>query len=286
MSSRNWLNLGLLTAFVLLAALAFYDEAETPGEQLPRLSDLDPASLTRFRIERPDGANLEFEKITGAWRVTAPYEADANDQRVKSLLNVLTAPSFTRFAAEANKLAQYKLQPPLASLFAGGTRFDFGDTDPLNKRRYVLNANQVHLLADNQFPLLLTAPYVLTSTRLLPENGTPVEIRLATHTLRRDAQSAWQIEPAIEGLEKDALERLAEDWRLGRALRVSAPDASQPAWHVDIKLQDGRQYRFGVIKRDPELLLVREDQALRYHFALNQGRVLIDAPRPPQAETP
>lgn len=286
MNSRNWLNLGLLIVFCLLAALALWDEPDQKGEQAPRLSGIDPGKLSRFSIERPDSTNIEFQKDDKGWRVIRPFTATADEKRVLALLTVLTAPAFTVFAVEPDKLTQYKLKPPLASLVADGQRFDFGDTDPLNKRRYVLHAGRIHLLSDNQFPLLLTAPYVMTSTRLLPSASAPVEIQLATHTLRRDHENTWHIEPAINGVEHDALAKLAEDWRLGRALRVSAPDQSKPDWWISVKLQDGSQYRFGVITRDPELLLVREDQALGYHFALEQGRVLINAPHPPKPDLP
>jgi hypothetical protein len=69
-----------------------------------------------------------------------------------------------------------------------------------------------------------------------------------------------------------------EDWRLA-ASRLTQPAAGRPeAETIEVRLVDGRTLRLGVRQREPELVLVRADEKLSFHFSGEMARRLLSPP--------
>ncbi|MDZ7735061.1 MAG: hypothetical protein U5P41_02135 [Gammaproteobacteria bacterium] len=77
------------------------------------ISDINVDDITTsLRIERPDAATIELRKdASGDWRLTQPMQADAEDDRIASILLLPQSGSESRFPATDQKLDRFGLSP-------------------------------------------------------------------------------------------------------------------------------------------------------------------------------
>jgi hypothetical protein len=156
------LNLALVGLVGLLALAAFL--WSTPGlDTGTPVTRLDPAAVSEVRIERPGVAVQAFERLPDGWRMTAPQSAAADAERLDRLVQIAAAPSHRRLPAEAVDAAELGLAPPAITLILDHTRLELGDTEPVNRRRYLRVGRQVHLIDDRFAHLLWGAPRSLVA---------------------------------------------------------------------------------------------------------------------------
>ncbi len=143
-------NLILLMIAAALGVLVWWSQPVP----IPRLSNLDPATVPRITIEQQGAERAIVLTRKGAsWLVDG---RPADGQRVQQLLKLLRTPSLHRFEAP-DSLQPYGLDRPSWVVAFGSERFEFGATDPINGWRYVLNRGTVHLIGDG-FRHHLSAP--------------------------------------------------------------------------------------------------------------------------------
>ena len=283
MSRRAALNLLLLGAVAVLAALVFLQPGIETPPPVPTLTDRAPDSVARLRIERSGQTAVLLEKREGRWLMVEPLSLPANGFRIQTLLEVLGAATERSYRVQDLELARFGLEPPQASLVLDDLRLDFGDTESLSGRRYLRVGDRVHLVTDRFYHLTVSgAPGFVHLGPLGPEPQ-PVAIEVPELTLRLQ-EGRWVAEPEHPEAGADAVQGLVDAWRTAQAITVRAlepPGAGRP---VTVTLTgQGEPLHFLVSETPHALVLARPDAGVQYHLPVESGDRLLRlrAPAPP-----
>jgi hypothetical protein len=291
MKSKLWLNLGLLAVVGILTLLAAFEPGKKKEEVIP-LAQFDAAAVQKIEISGKE--TLSLERKDGHWFIAAPFQAPANERRVDLLLKIPAKASAARYPAVSGELARFGLASPSAVLRLDDLVLEFGDSDPIQQRRYVKVGDTLHLVEDD-FQHHLSAPATdYVEKKLLAENPDIVKIELPGLTLNREEGGKWRSEPAQPS--PDPLYELVNAWKYARAYDVKRHEAKDapPAETIRVTLAQGKPVEFGIVRRAPELVLLRANWGLEFHLTEETSKSLLtlkaaeakpDAP-PPEATHP
>lgn len=280
MKKRLLLNLGLAVMVAALVLVVWFEPGIDREAGSVRLTTLAAEEISTIRIQRSGQDEIELERgKDGQWRLTAPLQAPANEFRIEPLLQIAGATSHVRFAAEPGELAGFGLDPPRAVLRIDAVDIAFGDTEPLDHRRYVQIGNIVHLVDDHYLHRLQLGPASFVSNRLLPAGSHPVRLALPDFTIEQDAQGRWSIDPEQE-ISMDALNQIVDAWTHASALLVEVYDGGEAQGKISISLQGSEQpLEYLVIESQVDFVLALPEAGLVYHLGSDQGdRMLKPAP--------
>lgn len=153
MSKRTLINLFLLTLIVVLGL--YIQKNPVEKTRVISLTTLMPDEINTIVIQRQDLTEIIFEKNNKVWKITSPFEAEADPDKVKSLLYFLNLRSRHQQAiSDKKQLLRFNLDQPEVSLFLNDQQFDFGASNDFNHYRYVLHNNAVHSVKDITYHLL------------------------------------------------------------------------------------------------------------------------------------
>lgn len=278
MSRRSVLNLALLALAAALAALVYWE----PGLERPagpaKLTTLAPADITRLVIRPQRGQEIRLERDAGTWMMRAPIAAYANEFRIDALLGIAQADSQAQFAAATLDLAKFRLDAPATVLQLNDLELAFGDSEPLDHRRYVRVGATVHLIGDDYFYRLQTDFPSFVSSRLLPPQARPAQIRLPGFSIER-ADGQWRLAPAQQQPSMDALNGFVDEWARAQAVELDRYAGEPAQGAITVTLEGAAApLEFLLLEAEPELVLARADLGLRYHFTAEQARRLLQPP--------
>jgi hypothetical protein len=288
---RAWLSLAVL--FVAVSALGgwLYHKPRVQNNGLHALSDVKPEQVDRIRIERRGpGASSETsagppspaapvlaELARGAdgWRVTAPFSARADSVQVERLLAILATRSAVRYPAA--DLARYGLLEPAVAVTLDDQTFSFGAINTISREQYVLTRGAVHAIALAQRHAPPREVDALISRLLFAPNESPVRFELPQFTGAL-TEGAWSFTPAPENVAADERNAWADAWRHAIALTAARDDGRTPVSNVIVQLKDGRKLELGVLQLEPELVLLRADEGVQYHFLPEVAKKMLSLP--------
>lgn len=274
MKSRWILNLVLAAVVVALAAFVFLRPSKKPEASAPPLTAIAPESVQRIRLERPNQEPVVIARAGDDWRLEAPLKARADRFRVDGLLHVATAPVETRFAAPAGALAQYGLDKPQARLWLNGAEIRFGALHAFQNAQYVLYNGQVALIPAASFRAVASPVNAFFSTHLVEDKRKPIAFALPGFSLAlRDG--IWRATPVNKNVSNDAINDFVNEWRYARALSVQRATGARAKQTVRITYLDEpvtpaskpKTLDIGIVSQKPELVLLRKDEGLEYHFS-------------------
>ena len=277
--SNRWLVNLALVAMVVILALAVYLTRTGESQQGGfRLTTLQPQDISRLRLQRPKRETIMLEHSDFGWRLTEPVAARANRFNVEQLLGLAQAPADLNIAAHERDLSRYGLDKPSARVWLNDTEIDFGSIHPLKNQHYVLHDRMIYLVSSRYFALAAYPYSNFIDTRLLEEEPVPVSIALRDFSVAlRDG--TWHRFPDIKELSADRVNRFVEEWRHASALSVERYSGTPPSERVRITFSTHEKevsIDFGVLARKPELILVRIDEGLQYHFPEEIGKRLLN----------
>ena len=282
LASRNRLNLALAFAVAVLALLAWFRPGlKAPDAGAPLLPKAPEA--THIRIAPTGATAAELTREADGWHMTAPLRMRADDAAVDDLLQLLTLPVDAGFPAMSD-LSVYDLDKPLLRLTLDGTELDFGGTQPIDQRRYVLLDGRVHLVSGVLFYRLAQNAYDWLDKRLLPEGGEVTAIQLPHATVAQDQAGRWQISPADKSLDAKRLAKLAQAWQEARADNVAAIGKHVVEGEVALSLKGtDAPVRFQIYKDADSLILARPALGLQYQLdPMERAALLLQHVAPPQ----
>lgn len=292
MKKRWLLNLALIALLATLSLVAFYQPGQKKEPAGTPLTELTTDSVQRIRLQRGRQPEIVLEKSGEQWRMTAPRVARASEYRVRELLRLATTPVQTHFTPAAGALGTYGLEAPGSTVWLNDTALRFGGMHPLENNVYVLSGQKVWLVPGAHLRAAQSGLEDLLSPNLLDDQAKIQALRFPGFSLKQNEQGAWVRTPELKTLSSDRVNRFVEEWRLARALLV-APAAGKAARErvtITILRHDKPvAIEFGVITRKPELVLVRYDEKLEYHFPEDVGARLLDLqpdPEPPATAEP
>lgn len=280
MNPRVALNIVLVLLVAGLAVFAVYEPGHEPAQERARLTTLQPGQIERIGFAPRIGEAIDFARQDTTWFITSPVEARADGARLESLLEILSAPSHAHFPARELDLAQFELADPRRVLILNGQRMSFGNTDPVNRRRYVLFDDQVHLITDLFYHYLITDLPSYVDPRLLPPDSEPAALTLPARALVRDADGSWEVNPPAGDLPADAVPTLLDNWRRARAVQVKRYEQTADGASVHVRLAGGETLSYVVVTGEDELVLVRPDIGMAYHMPAAAAEHLLDLSPP------
>lgn len=276
---RWWLNAALVLIVAALAAFAWYRTAYPPQESKPTLTALDPGTIRRVEIERAKQPAVVLEHGEGGWRLAAPLKARADGFAVDSLLRLAHAPVEATVTPTDTELGRYGLAPPALTVRFDGNEILFGDPHPLRGDYYVRHGGAIRLISNRYYAQAATNFTNFIDARLFEPGRKPISFKLPGFAVTMK-DGGWQRQPEIPALSSDRINAFVDEWRHARALQVQKYSGRHPAQQVEVTLEDENNrpvtLRIGVVARKPELVLVRFDEGLEYHFPEETGRRLFD----------
>ena len=220
MSIRLLLNLLLIVVAGGLALFIYLGPGKSPEQGVDTVSSIDPDSVSAIQLARTQGETLNFSRRDEQWFIAGNPEQPADDFQVGTLLAVASATSDRHYPAMTLDLKTMGLQPPLATLILDTARFDIGNTNPLDKLRYVLHGDTVYLVTD-RFQHLVNARHSnFIDRRLLPPGTVVTGLTMPGLTLRLGADNHWSLQPADPAVSASAIRALVNAWENARALYV------------------------------------------------------------------
>jgi hypothetical protein len=275
MKPKILLNLVLLLVLATLIGVAFFE----PGKQESKpvyLTDVDVDALNHFELSNQE--NLVFEKRDGHWWLLSPFEAPANEIRIRQLLNVAKAESRAHYPVKPEELAKFGLDKPKAVLNLGPVTLRFGGSEPIDMLRYVQIGETLHLVTDDFSHHLLAQATDYVDKKLLPEDAKLKSLSLPGLNARVGDKGQWVLESP--GDDASAMFELANTWQSARAIEIKRHEGQALGDAIRIGLANGQPVEFVILQREPDLLLVRPDWKLEYLIAAESGKHLLSLQKP------
>jgi Domain of unknown function (DUF4340) len=275
------LNLALLIVIAGLGTFAWYRSGHEPKANKPSLTAVKATAVQKIEITRPQHPAVQLERRDGNWRLTAPIAARADSLAVNSLLRALQAPVALKggITSTGADLARYGLEPPKLTLRFDAATIEFGERHPLKDERYVKYGSAVQLIPD-QYYTQAAVPYAnLIDSRLIEPGRKLVSIKLPDFALTLK-DGVWERTPEIKALSSDRINAFVDEWQHARALQVKPHSDKKPVEEtvtLEFEQPGGSKsdLTIGVIAREPELVLYREDENLEYHFPQDTDQRLL-----------
>lgn len=278
---RGWLlNIALLAAVALLAWLAW----RTPSrEEAARetLSAVRPAAVSRITLTRPDRPPIAIERRGEHWWITAPLQARADEFQVLRMLTILEAQPTARLSAADR--TRFELDPPSAILDIDGVQYAFGGINSVTREQYVQRGETIHAVELRHGAALPPNASALIRRALLAETEQPVALALPEFTVSKN-NGQWTLSPPSAEAGADELQRYVDQWRMASAAAAEPYDNRPARNDIRITLADGTTLMFGVLQREPQLVLWRHDNGLQYTFLAAAARALLARPGAAAAE--
>lgn len=285
MSSRLIVNLLLLVAVAILGAIAVFEPGHDQQASEVLLTTDQPRDIRQIVIESPDAARIRITKEDSGWQIREPIAVAANTFRIDSLLQIVRAKSYSHYPVQGLDLSRYQLQKPLGRISLDDTTIQFGGTEPLENRRYVLVDGQVHLIADNHYyQTMLSLPAVVDNA-LVPAGRKLQALHLPTIELRHGNNGSWQTIPRKPDISMDDINVMLDEWRNARALNISAYENDSPVGRVTLDFDDGSSLEYDVLEKEPDWILGRRDIGMRFHLGQTLAEQLwLTGPLPVSGE--
>jgi hypothetical protein len=272
---RTWIGLGALLAVVAaLAAWVHLKPQRSDATLAYALSATEPAAVRTIRYEPGAEEPLVLERTDQGWRISAPFAGRADRFQVERLLAILQARASARYPAA--ELARFGLDQPAASLMLGDEHFVFGSINAMTREQYVLTREGVHAV-----PIVFTRLPRSAETLIARELFTPAEIPvrfdLPDFSMVLE-EGRWRLSADAGEASPDERTAWAERWRHAAALHAGRFGGGTPEGSIAVALADGRRVVLGILRHGPELVLVRADEGIQYHFSAEAARRLLEPP--------
>jgi hypothetical protein len=269
-------NALLLIGVIGLGAYAWH-KAGQPKEPSYKLSTLTGTGVKKIAVTPRSAPAYTLEKRGETWFLTAPIEARADQTQVQRMLELLSAASKEKLAA--TDLRRFDLDAPALQVSMDAQTFSFGGTNPLSQEQYVGTGDGVYMVSAYYASLVPRASDRVLTHSLFNESEKAIGFKFKGFSVAQK-DGKWILAPRPpsdkEGLSQDDLNRWADDWRYASSL-VTQPWSGKPTPDaVEVKLADGKNITFVVVRREPELILARPDEKLQFQFSGEMTRRLLN----------
>jgi hypothetical protein len=274
MKPKIALNLVLLLVLAILIGVAFFEPGKVESKPA-YLTDVEADALNHFELSNQE--SLVFGKRDGHWWLLSPFEAPANEIRIRQLLNIAKAESRAHYPLKPEELAKFGLDKPMAVLNLGPFSVRFGGSEPIDMLRYVQIGETLHLVNDDFSHHLLARATDYVDKKLLPEEAKLKSLSLPGLSAVVGGQGQWVLEPPGD---ISAMFELANTWQSARAIEIKRHEGQALGDVIRIGLANGPPLEFVIVQREPDLLLVRPDWKLEYMVAAESGKHLLSLQKP------
>ena len=274
LSQRLLINLLLIVLIGGLAYAGFHFDANDAVETKPTISDLNPDDVHSIDIQTGD-LRLKLKRGIEGWDLESPINWPANDTNVRRLLSILNFETSALADAADVDLAQLGLQQPQTSIRFNDTLLQFGTTNNIGARRYVMQGTTLFLIPDIHLAFIVEGLSAVVDRRLLPRRAEITSLQLPDLEIRLDDKRRWRSNRAVE-FAQARMVQLVENWQDLQATRISHFDLGlMPRQLIEIDLADGQALEFLLMSEDPEIVIAHPNIGLQYHFRSHYYNQLI-----------
>lgn len=271
MYKNNILNLVLFLVVISLASIIYY--SEEVSTELDRLSTLDVTDITSINIVHNTNTTAITKQADGHWQIMQPVNIAANDFRINSLLELVSAPVHSRYPVDEMNLANIGLDRPSTTIELDELDIAFGIVNPATELRYLRLGDFIYTIEDAYFPLLNSHFGTLVSLNLLPKNSRIEKLILVNQTISRDDNGLWRSNIDISA---ERINETIAHWQDDQAFGVHSYMERKPLGEVFIYLEMQQQpVSFIITDTDPWLILARPEIGLEYHLDIEAYDKLI-----------
>lgn len=272
---KSWLlNAALLILVVALGWFAYLKpRSDEPTSYA--LSTLKADQVRHVRLERGGSPAIAIEKKEDLWLITAPFTARADPFHLERLLAIVTARAAHRFAG--TDLARFELDQPQARLTIDGQSFSFGTVSAVTREQYVLTGGTVYAIDPRYGGALPATAEQLIGRQLFAGNEAPVRFEDGDFSVAQNG-GKWSVTPPVADLSQDDFNRWVDEWRQTAALRAEHHADKKTIGEIKVEFRDGRKLTLGILQREPELIISRPDEKVRYYFPSETARRLLTPP--------
>ena len=273
----NSINKPLLTSIslILLIAGLFWFTQRAPNEpSMPQLTQTNADKITRIPIKRKHN-DILLEKMTAGdgWQLIQPISAKANPNRIQFVLDLLKTPVFKQ-QTDALDLTPFGLAPSQVQLHLNEHLFEFGNIAPLNEQRYLHYDQQLYLIADRIYPLLLANPSSFIDHQLITKQQRLITVSWSGLDKQPDGQLSqaeghWT--SSDNTLNADQIGSLLTAWQHSQASSLHILDNPPDTTAAKLTLQleeHANPIHYQIQFTQQEILLQQHGHRLQYHFPL------------------
>jgi len=259
------LNIALAIGLAAMLVVAWLMQRD--AEQLqPRLAELEYATVSTLRIEIPGRAPLAFERVGERWLMRTPFELDVDARRVVEIVNALSVPSLARYPARDLQLEELGLGDiPKARVIVDGEAYTLGDTNPVNRWRYVQRGEVVHLVNDVLYFRLSGEPHNWVHRQPLPPGSRIARIEAGDFSIER-TDDGWVVTQGDACATPEMVQRVVDAWANAQAFQVvhwAGPMPFENVAHVWLDDQEDA-LEFILRLREEEMAIIRPALGIEY----------------------
>ena len=287
MATRGLLNLVLVALALVMGLIIYYEPGLEPADiPQPLTTTLAAGDASRIHLERVKYDPVSFIKRNGRWYlVTEKQELPASTFQLQALLRLLETSSSSQYAADTVDLAALGLDPPQATVTIDDVAILFGNTAPLDGKRYLQIDATVHLIEDRYQHLINAGWTNFVERKLLPADKSIRMLQLPDMTLTLTDKDQWQLLPDKPGVSADAIQQLLDHWDKVSALYARRYDGRTSDEIITLEFSDSPEtLTFMVIAHSPELVLARPDWGIQYHLSSDVEETLLTLSGPEQEQ--
>lgn len=284
MSSRTLLNLTLAGIAMLLGLLVLYQPGLEERSVAAPISTLSADSISSIRVTRKERMPLTFTKTASGWQLLKEQALPASAFQLRALLGIPGTRPERSYPVSALDLGSVGLEPPQATLLLDDTLITIGNTEPLERKRYIRHDDTVYLVTDI-YQHLINADWTnFIERRLLPENAALKSIELPGLGLTLSDEQLWQAAPAADAGNAAAIQAIVAHWQDASATFIRRYDGTATDATITLTFSDDTDTMILYInEQSAELVLARPDWELQYHFPANMRKTLLGLTAPETA---
>ena len=270
----------MLATVVGLVAFLYMNPLSQDTQEY-KLSSRSVVDVQSIRIVRQDTV-IELKKSANYWYLTEPLYARADPLKVDKVLDVLSAKSNIYFPLV--DLDSFGLSNPNMQLVIDRETFNFGGLAPVTNQQYVTTGDNIYLISPRYAVVIpsqfvnFVSPVLLSETELL-ESIVWVDGSIS----RQGGEWVFSSKKSEQPLTQDEIKRWIGLWQSAKAdsLTPGATTFDDRAIDADdtvitLTVQDEQVIYFKIQPHESDLILLRTDEGINYHFSSDAGKQLLD----------
>ena len=269
-----------LIMFATIAGLMvfLYFRPQSQGVQEYSISSSSVEAVQSLRIIKQQ-QEIALKQLDNRWYLIEPVQAHADDKKVREILKILTATGNQRFPLA--DLGRFGLDQPSAQLYIDDEYFGFGGFAPTTHQQYVATGDHVYLISPRYMLALPSSTGDLISTQLLVPNEIPARFELNHLTVELQNEN-WHItmQRSDEALGEETIRHWVQLWQTVHAKKVTLGQALDSDFvekdFIKISLQDGQEIHLKILQNEAEVIFLRVNDGIDYHFSVDVGQQLLD----------
>lgn len=277
MTHHARLNLIMLATIAGLMVFIYFKPQSQDVQEYP-ISPGSLESVQNLRIVRQQ-QEIVLKRSDDRWYLIKPVQARADQKKVGDILQILTATSHQRFPL--TDLGRFDLHQPNLQLYIDDEYFGFGGFAPTTHQQYVSTGDHVYLISPRYVLALPFSASDLISTELLASNEIPVKFELNHLTVELQNQN-WHVtmQHSDEALGEEAMKHWMRLWQTTHVGAVTSGQKFDSDFvekdFIRISLQDGQKINLKILQSETEIIFLRVDDGIGYHFSVDAGQQLLD----------